>query len=99
MVRSTRRRQRGCVAVGTGRAEAMARYHRPATLEDALAIRGGQDVTVLAGGTDIYPMRAARVGWGDMRHADILDITAVPGLRGIAEEAAQWRIGALTTWT
>ena len=77
----------------------MARYHRPATLEDALAIRGGQDVAVLAGGTDIYPVRAARVGWGDMRHADILDISALPGLRGIAEEAAQWRIGALTTWT
>jgi xanthine dehydrogenase small subunit len=74
-------------------------YHRPTTLEDALAIRASEDVTVLAGGTDVYPVRAARIGWGDMRHADILDITSVPGLRGIAEAAAQWRIGALTTWT
>ena len=77
----------------------MVAYHRPATLEQALTIRAGENVTVLAGGTDVYPAKAARAGWGDMRHADILDITGVPGLRGIAEEAAQWRIGALTTWT
>jgi N-methylhydantoinase B len=54
---------------------------------------------VLAGGTDVYPAKAARAGWGDMRHADILDISAVPGLRGITEEAGAWRIGALTTWS
>ncbi len=80
-------------------ARLMAAYHRPATLEQALAIRAGENVTVLAGGTDVYPAKAARAGWGDMHQADILDITGVPGLRGIAEEAAQWRIGALTTWT
>lgn len=77
----------------------MAAYHRPVTLEDALAVRAGEDVMVLAGGTDVYPAKAARAGWGDMRDADILDISAVPGLRGIAEDAAGWRIGALTTWT
>jgi xanthine dehydrogenase small subunit len=77
----------------------MVGYHRPVTLEEALAIRGDSAVTVLAGGTDVYPAKAARAGWGDMRHADILDISAVPGLRGIAEDADGWRIGALTTWT
>jgi xanthine dehydrogenase small subunit len=77
----------------------MPAYHRPTTLEQALAIRAAGDVTVLAGGTDVYPARASRVGWGDMRQGDILDITAVPGLRGIAEEETAWRIGALTTWT
>jgi xanthine dehydrogenase small subunit len=77
----------------------MPAYHRPMTLEDALAIRAAGEVTVLAGGTDVYPARAARVGWGDMRQPAILDISAVPGLRGIAEDAAAWRIGALTTWT
>jgi xanthine dehydrogenase small subunit len=77
----------------------MVAYHRPITLEDALAIRAAEPVTVLAGGTDIYPAKAARAGWGDMHHADILDISAVPGLRGVAEEAEAWRIGALTTWT
>ena len=49
----------------------MAAYHRPATLEDALAIRAEGAVTVLAGGTDVYPARAARVGWGDMRRVQI----------------------------
>ena len=78
----------------------MVAYHRPAhDCEEALAIRAAGPVTVLAGGTDVYPAKAARAGWGDMRHADILDISAVPGLRGIAEEADGWRIGALTTWS
>jgi N-methylhydantoinase B len=77
----------------------MAAYHRPATLEEALAIRAAHEVTVLAGGTDVYPAKAARAGWGDMRHPDILDISRVPGLRGITQDAAGWRIGALTTWT
>jgi N-methylhydantoinase B len=77
----------------------MVAYHRPGTLEEALAIRSAGPVTMLAGGTDVYPAKAARAGWGDMRHADILDISAVPGLRGIVEEVGAWRIGALTTWT
>jgi CO/xanthine dehydrogenase FAD-binding subunit len=77
----------------------MVAYYRAATLEDALSIRAEKLVTVLAGGTDVYPAKAARVGWGDMRQPDILDISAVSGLRGIAEDAAGWRIGALTTWT
>ena len=77
----------------------MAGYHRPLTLEEALAIRRAGPVTVLAGGTDVYPARAARAGWGDLRHADILDISAVAGLRGISAADEHWRIGALTTWT
>ena len=39
------------------------------------------------------------MGWGDLAHADILDITAIAGLRGVAEAGDHWRIGALTTWT
>ena len=77
----------------------MVTYHRPSTLDEALAIRAAGPVTVLAGGTDVYPAKAARAGWGDMRQADILDISALDALRGIAEEAQGWRIGALATWT
>jgi xanthine dehydrogenase small subunit len=73
-------------------------YHRPTTLDQALAIRAAHDVEVLAGGTDVYPAKAARAGWGDMRHKDILDISALPDLHGI-REGEGWRIGALTTWT
>jgi len=77
----------------------MVAYYRPRTLEEALAVRRSRPVAVLAGGTDVYPARAARAGWGDLQHADILDITAIAGLRGVVEAGDHWRIGALTTWT
>jgi xanthine dehydrogenase small subunit len=77
----------------------MVAYYRPRTLQEALSVRRSRPVVVLAGGTDVYPARAARIGWGDLAHADILDITAIPGLRGISEAPDHWRIGALTTWT
>ncbi len=77
----------------------MTRYFRPTSLAEALDIRAGHDLTVLAGGTDVYPVRTARRAWGDPTHKDVLDISAVPGLKGIAEETGRWRFGALTTWT
>lgn len=76
----------------------MAAYFRPSSLAEALAIRARQPVTVLAGGTDVYPARANRVGWGDMRRDSILDISAIRELKGIAEEPDRIRLGALTTW-
>ncbi|MFZ1104770.1 MAG: FAD binding domain-containing protein, partial [Hyphomicrobiaceae bacterium] len=77
----------------------MSAYFRPSSLAEALAIRARQPVTVLAGGTDVYPARANRVGWGNMRRDDILDVSAIAELRGMAEEAGRFRLGALTTWT
>lgn len=75
------------------------RYFRPTSLAEALAIRAEHDVTVLAGGTDVYPVRTARRAWGDPSHKDVLDLAAVPGLRGLTEEPRHWRLGALTTWS
>ena len=77
----------------------MPAYFRPGTLHEALEICAARPVTILAGGTDIYPAKAARVGWGDMRHPDVLDISAIKDLRGISEEEGKLRFGALTTWT
>jgi len=77
----------------------MTRYHRPATLRDAIAIRAAEDVALIAGGTDIYPAAANRRGWGDPTHRDVLDLTAIPGLRDIAETPFGWRLGCLITWT
>ncbi|MBU8544217.1 MULTISPECIES: FAD binding domain-containing protein [Roseomonadaceae] len=77
----------------------MTAYHRPTTLLDALAIRAGADVAVLAGGTDIFPARIARAAWGDPTHRDVLDISALPGLRDIEETDDGWRIGCLVTWS
>jgi CO/xanthine dehydrogenase FAD-binding subunit len=49
---------------------------------------------VLAGGTDFYPARV-----GSPVDEDVLDITAVSGLRGIRAADGELRIGALTTWS
>ena len=77
----------------------MTAYLRPATLDEALAIRAARPVEIVAGGTDVYPNRATRAGWGRLRHPDVLDITAIPGLDRIEERPDHWRIGCLVTWT
>ena len=77
----------------------MSAYHRPRTLEEALAIRAATGALPLAGGTDIHPLRTARAAWGDPWRPEVLDLSAIPGLDGITETAEGWRIGARTTWT
>jgi xanthine dehydrogenase small subunit len=77
----------------------MTAYFRPTTLDEALSVRAARDVEVIAGGTDVYPNRTTRAGWGRMAHRDVLDVTAVPDLDRIEETAKHWRIGALATWT
>jgi CO/xanthine dehydrogenase FAD-binding subunit len=72
----------------------MASYLRPERLEDALDALGSRALTVLAGGTDFYPARV-----GQPLDDDVLDITAISGLRDIADEGERWTIGALVTWT
>jgi CO/xanthine dehydrogenase FAD-binding subunit len=68
-------------------------YYRPATLAEALEIRAERAMTVLAGGTDVYPARTARIGRGDMRQPDVLDITAIGELKGISEDERVIRFG------
>lgn len=77
----------------------MIAFHRPRTLDDALAIRAATGAMPLAGGTDIHPLRTARAAWGEPWTTPVLDLSAVPGLDRITETAQGWRIGARTTWT
>lgn len=77
----------------------MTAYSRPATLDEALAIRAERDVEIVAGATDVYPARTTRAGWGAMGHKDVLDITGVPALDGIDDLGDRWRFGCLVTWT
>lgn len=77
----------------------MPAYFRPVRLGEALEIRADRGVAVLAGGTDVYPARTARVGWGDLRHPDVLDISGLAELKGISESDGQLRFGALVTWS
>jgi CO/xanthine dehydrogenase FAD-binding subunit len=73
---------------------AMPAYARPARVEEALKALARGGCTVLAGGTDFYPARVGRALDGN-----IVDITAIRALRGIAERRGHWRIGAATTWS
>ena len=72
----------------------MAEYVRPTSVGEAVAALQEGSWTVLAGGTDVYPTHVERPLTGDL-----LDISAIEGLRGIAAGEAGWTIGALTTWS
>jgi CO/xanthine dehydrogenase FAD-binding subunit len=72
----------------------MGSYLRPTELDEALSALGAGPRAILAGGTDFYPARVGRVV-----DEDVLDVTALAPLRGIAERDDHWRIGALVTWT
>ncbi len=73
------------------------RYARPKVLGEALALREG-GAQIIAGGTDFYPARVGRPLY-DSGVACVLDLTALPELRGIEEQPDGYRIGALTSWT
>ena len=72
-------------------------YARPRGLDEALALREG-GAQIIAGGTDFYPARVGKPLY-DRGVGCVLDLTALPGLRGIWEDETQYRIGALTSWT
>ncbi len=72
----------------------MGRYVRPTAVAEAVAALAAGDLTVIAGGTDFYPARV-----GKPLDDDVLDISAIEELRGIADAGDHWRIGATTTWT
>jgi len=79
-------------------------YHRPQTLTDALdrladAATAGAPLTVLAGGTDVYPHRANAAGWGRPFPDRLLDVTGIESLRAIRTTARAVEIGAGATWT
>jgi CO/xanthine dehydrogenase FAD-binding subunit len=67
---------------------------RPATLEEALVGLAARPRTLLAGGTDHYPSRVTQVP-----DEDILDVTALPGLRGIETRGDHWWIPCQATWS
>ncbi len=72
----------------------MALYLRPTTLDEALTAAAARPFTILAGGTDHFPARADR-----HRDEDILDLSALPGLRAIQSHPDHWLIPCGTTWT
>ena len=69
-------------------------YLAPKTLDDALALLKTPDIRLVAGGTDIFPAQGDRLPDGDL-----LDVTRIAEMRGIAEREQSLRIGAAVTWT
>ena len=71
-------------------------YLAPRRLDEALQAMADGDATVLCGGTDLAPQTES----GARRYeATLLNIRRVEGLRGIATDGAEIRIGAATTIT
>lgn len=64
------------------------------TLPEALGALGHPGAAVIAGGTDWFPAQGRKP-----LTAPLVDITRIPGLRGITRDSDGWRIGAATTWT
>jgi CO/xanthine dehydrogenase FAD-binding subunit len=69
-------------------------YLVAASLPEALEALGKGNAAIVAGGTDWFPAQGIRPLSGDL-----IDITRVPGLRGITRDGADWRIGGATTWS
>ncbi|HVL55749.1 MAG TPA: FAD binding domain-containing protein [Burkholderiaceae bacterium] len=70
-------------------------YRQPHTVDDALAALAAQRLTVLAGGTDLYPACV-----GKPLPDTLLDISRIDALRSVASgPGGALRIGALTTWS
>jgi CO/xanthine dehydrogenase FAD-binding subunit len=72
----------------------MGSYLRPSTLDDALAALAIGGRTILAGGTDHFPARVPSAP-----DEDIVDISALPGLRTVRTWPDHVRIPCLATWS
>ena len=69
-------------------------YHAPRTVGEAVALLGslGSDAKLLAGGHSLLPMMKLRFA----QPAHLIDLNRIDSLRGIREDGATIRIGAMT---
>ncbi|HWB51876.1 MAG TPA: xanthine dehydrogenase family protein subunit M [Stellaceae bacterium] len=68
-------------------------YHKAASLDDAAkALAANEDAKLVAGGMTLIPTLKQRLA----KPSDLIDLAAVPGLKGITEEGGGLRIGAMT---
>jgi CO/xanthine dehydrogenase FAD-binding subunit len=69
-------------------------YLAPTDLASALSAVAEKPWTILAGGTDFYPVRVGRP-----LTEPVIDISGIDELRGITSADDSYRIGALTRWS
>jgi carbon-monoxide dehydrogenase medium subunit len=68
-------------------------YHKPRSLAEAAAtLRGSEDMKLLAGGMSLIPALKLRLA----RYSGIVDLSALPELRGVRREADAIVVGAMT---
>jgi len=67
-------------------------YHKPASLDEAIRLLGGEEPKLVAGGMTLVPTLKQRLA----KPSDLIDLAAVPGLKGITEEGDAIVIGAMT---
>ena len=69
-------------------------YHRPASVDDALALfKKGSDAKYLAGGHTLLPVMKQRLAGP----SDVIDLARIPGLTGVSAAADAFVIKAATT--
>ena len=69
-------------------------YHRPETLEAALALLASQEASPLAGGQSLMPMMNFRIAAPEV----LVDLNAIKDLAGVELSGAWLRIGAMTRY-
>lgn len=70
-------------------------YHRPATVDDALALfKKGSDAKYLAGGQTLLPVMKQRLAGP----SDVIDLARIPALAGVSATADALVIKAATTY-
>jgi len=69
-------------------------YFAPTALSDALSLIASHDVSIIAGGTDVFPAQGR-----DPLQKGLLDVTRIDGLTGLLWTPDELRIGAATRWS
>lgn len=74
-------------------------YVQPESLNEAIDIMSGQVMTVIAGGTDVFPAKTNALAWGQYEETNLVDISRISGLDEISISEDNVRLGPLVTWT
>src|SRR5256885_15449433 len=67
-------------------------YHRPTSLDDAASRLGDEEAKLVAGGMTLVPTLKLRLA----KPTQLVDLGAIPSLKGISEEGDAIVIGAMT---
>src|SRR2546423_15579624 len=67
-------------------------YHRPTSLDDVTRLLGDEEAKLVAGGMTLVPTLKLRLA----KPSQLIDLGAIPSLKGISEDGDGVVIGAMT---